>query len=62
MIVLWIISMVCVAVYTFAVSQTDLSSEDGKEGIGVIKWLIIASLVLVLFVQVFMGVKLWLTN
>ena len=59
MIVLWILSLVLVAIYTLAVLKTDF---EGKEGIGVIKWLVIASLLLVMFVQIFMGVSLWFTN
>lgn len=59
MIVLWIVSLVLIGLYTLAVFQTDF---EGKEGMGVVKWLIIASLLLVLFVFIFMGVMLWFTN
>ena len=59
MIVLWFFSMVLIALYTLILFKTDFS---GKEGIGVIKWLVIASMLLILFTLIFMGVKLWYLN
>jgi len=59
MIALWIISMAILALYTFIVFQTDF---EGKEGIGVIKWLVICSILLTIGTMVWMGVKIWFLN
>ena len=59
MIVLWIICMAAIALYTFLVIQTDF---EGKEGIGVIKWLVICSLLMTIGVMIWMGVKIWFKN
>ena len=59
MIVLWVISLAILALYTFLVFQTDF---EGKEGIGVIKWLVILSILMAIGTMVWMGVQIWFKN
>jgi len=56
MMVLWIFSLLFVAFYAFIVLRTDF---EGEEGFGVIKGLVVASLVILALTLVLMGVKLW---
>jgi len=56
MMVLWIFSLLFVALYAYVVFRTDF---EGKEGFGVIKWLVIASLILLMITLVLMGVRIW---
>ena len=59
MIVLWVISLAILALYTFLIFQTDF---EGKEGIGVIKWLVILSILMAIGTMVWMGVQIWFKN
>ena len=59
MIVLWAISLGVLAIYTLVIFRTDFT---GKEGIGVIKWLVICSLLLVIATMIWMGVKIWVRS
>ena len=59
MIVLWVFSLIVLAFYTLVVFRTDF---ELKEGIGLVKWIVIASLALVIFTVVWMGVQIWLKN
>ena len=59
MIVLWVFSLIALALYTLVVFRTDF---EFKEGIGVVKWLVIASLMLIIFTVVWMGAQIWLKN
>ena len=59
MIVLWVLCMAALAGYAFIIFRTDFS---GKEGIGVIKWLVICSLLVTIGTMIWMGVKIWFKN
>ena len=59
MIVLWVFTLIALAIYTFIIFRTEF---ELKEGIGVVKWIVIASLVLIIFTVVWMGVQIWLKN
>lgn len=56
MIVLWVLSLLFVALYAYVVVRTDF---EGTEGFGVIKWLVIASLIVIIVTLVLMGVRIW---
>lgn len=56
MMALWVISLLFLALYAYVVFKTDF---EGKEGIGIVKWLVILSLVLCMVTLVLMGVKIW---
>ena len=59
MIVLWVISLAVLALYAFLIFQTDF---EGKEGIGIIKWLVILSILMAIGTMVWMGVQIWFKN
>ena len=59
MIILWFISLAVLALYTCIIFRTDF---EGKEGIGVIKWLVILSILMAIGTMIWMGVKIWFTN
>lgn len=57
MIVLWIISLLIVAVSCLVVF-----SAPTKEDQGCVKWIVLSQILIVLFTLIWMGVRIWLKN
>lgn len=58
MIVLWVLSLLLLLLYTLIL----VLDKPKGEGNGVIKWMVIASFLLVIFTFIYMGYRLWLKN
>ena len=54
MIVLWFICLFALLFYGVVLFRTDFDDE-----LGLLKWCVIASLILIIFVFVWMGVRIW---
>lgn len=58
MIILWVFSLLILLLYTLII----IIDKPRGEGSGVIKWMVIASFLVVIFTFFYMGWKLWLRS
>ena len=58
MIVLWVLSLIFLTSYTLVLA----SGKPSGEGMGALKWIVVATMLIAIFTMVWIGVRLWLKN